>query len=451
MHEQTEEHLIGCEYCKRKIPFEIPREVIDACEHGKLVIFAGAGVSTEKKGGFPFAFYDDIKQELGISGEISFPTLMSKYVAKTGDKRALLNKIKDRVDYAKSFPALHATITDFHRELSTIHQIQEIITTNWDDFFESECSATPIVTDEDFAFWDQPFRKVFKLHGSINNPGSIIATEDDYKRCYKKLNSNAIGGALKQLLATKTVIFIGYSFKDIDFNRIYRYLRKNMGSILPHSYFVTLSDIQEKELKEFSPTIIKTDATFFLSALKQKLIKENQLISDEVYSFALRDLIKIETIHQKLSNQNIKKNPSLILCLAYQDGLIHALERAMQKRNTGEYSHVCRVRSSIENYFKFRKAFLAKRHYFDVAYIDGYLVGLSLFIPKIKKEIGLPIYYIFGAQPIFTHKSFIRDSKRSQSIHKSSFFWAEKESKKYQDGMVLQHTTFLMGVSQDEI
>lgn len=451
MHKQTKEHLIGCEYCKRKIPFEIPRGVIDACEHGKLVIFAGAGVSTEKEGGFPFSLYDDIRQELGISGEISFPTLMSKYVAKTGDKRALLNKIKDRVDYTNSFPMLHAIITDFHRELSTIHQIQEIITTNWDDFFEQECSATPIVTDKDFAFWDQPFRKVFKLHGSINNPGSIVATEEDYRLCYKRLNSSAVGGAFKHLLATKTIVFLGYAFKDPDFKRIYRYLHKNMGSILPHSYFVTLSDIQEKDLKEFSPTIIKTDATFFLSTLKQKLIKEKQLTSDEIYSFAFYDLVKIKSIHLKLSGKNIKRNPALILCLAYQDGLIHALERAIQNKSTGEYSHICRIESSIKSYFKFRKAFLKKRHYFDVAYIDGYLVGLFQFIPEMKKKIGLPIYYIFGAEPISTYKDFIRKSRRVQDIHKSSYLWAEKASKKYKNGIVLQHSTFLMGVSQDEI
>lgn len=449
MHKQTKEHLIGCEDCRKKISFEMPKEIVNACKRGKLVIFAGAGISTEKEGGFPFSLYDDVKQEVSISKEISFPALMSAYVNKTGDKRALLNKIKNRIDYAKSFPELHARITDFHRELSTIYQIQEIITTNWDDFFESECAAIPIVTDEDFAFWDQPFRRVFKIHGSINNPGSIIATEEDYKRSYRKLNSGVIGGAIKKLLTTKTIVFLGYSFKDSDFNKIYRYLHKNIGSILPHSYFVTLSDIQK--LKEFSPTIIRTDATFFLFVLKQRLIKEKQLTSDEIYSFAFHDLIKIKSIHQKLSDKNIKRSPTFILCLAYQDGLIHALERAIQNKSTGEYSHTCRIESSIKSYFKFRKAFLKKKRYFDVAYIDGYLIGLFQFIPEIKKEIRLPIYYIFGAEPIFTYKDFIRKSRRAQDIHKSSCLWAEKASKKYKNGMVLQHTTFLMGVSQDEI
>ena len=33
-------------------------------------------------------------------------------------------------------------------------QIENIITTNWDDFFERECGATPYVSPEDFALWE---------------------------------------------------------------------------------------------------------------------------------------------------------------------------------------------------------------------------------------------------------------------------------------------------------
>lgn len=451
IHSQNEEHLIGCEECRKKISFEMPKAIVDACKRGKLVIFAGAGVSTESHGLFPFTLYEEVKGELGISEDINFASLMSRYVNNTCDKRALLNKIKSRIDYVKSFPELYSRAVNFHRELSTIHQIQEIITTNWDDFFETECAATSIVTDEDFAFWDQPFRKVFKIHGSINNPGSIIATNEDYNKCYKKLNRSVIGGNLKLLLATKTVVFLGYSFKDHDFNRMYKYLQKNMGAILPHSYLVTLSDDLGVGLKNFSSSIIKTDAVYFISVLKSKLVEEKQILSDDTYKDIFLDLMKIKAIHLRFSKRDSKKDPSAIFCSSYQDGIIHALERALQNQKTGQYSHICHNQSAIEKYFKIKKAFLKKKRYFDVAYIDGYITGLFQFIPDLKAKLGLPIYYVYGAEPIYKYKDYVAITKKAGEIHKSAYLWAKNEAKKYEKGIVLHHTTFLMGVTQDEI
>jgi len=451
MHNQDKEHLIGCEECRKKLFFEMPKTIVNICKQGKLIIFAGAGISTEGRNVFPLTLYEEIKEELNISEDINFPLLMSKYVDTTHDRRALLNKIKNRIDYAKSFPELYSKTTNFHQELSTVHQIQEIITTNWDDFFELECAATSIVTNDDFVFWDQPFRKVFKIHGSINNPGSIIATNEDYKKHYKELNRGVVGSRLKHLLATRTIVFLGYSLRDYDFNRIYQYLQKNMGMILPHSYFVTLNESPKIGLKNFSSTIIKTDATYFISVLKQNLIEEKQLLPDQIYDDAFKDLIKIKDVHFKFAKRNFKKDPSVIFCLSYQDGLIHALERMLENKNTGQYSHICYVTSAIEGYFKSRKKFLAKKRYFDVAYIDGYLAGLFRIIPDLRKKVKLPMYYVFGADSIYKYNDYLKIAKEAGSIHKNAYQWAKNEAKKYQKDIVLHHTTFLMGVAPDEI
>src|SRR5690606_30134800 len=120
---------------------------------------------------------------------------------------------------------------------------------NWDDYFERECNAIPIVTAEDFAFYNVEARKVFKIHGSISNYGSIVATSEDYTRCYKNLQTGIIGSFLKTILATKVVVFVGYSFSDFDFNKIYNYLKKEMGNILPHCYIVTLDKTFEEKFK----------------------------------------------------------------------------------------------------------------------------------------------------------------------------------------------------------
>jgi hypothetical protein len=98
---------------------------------------------------------------------------MSQLCNQSNGRAKLLRKIKDRFDYIRSFPELYRIATRFHRELSTLFLVDTIVTTNWDSFFEDECGALPFVTADDYAFWEQSVRKVFKIHGSANSLGSI--------------------------------------------------------------------------------------------------------------------------------------------------------------------------------------------------------------------------------------------------------------------------------------
>lgn len=211
-HNTEDCRVPGCERCQLRRPFEFPSEIIDAYRNGQLIFFTGAGISTESRGVFPKSFYDEISGRLEISEEedLSFSQLMTIFCSSPRSRKDLLLAIKQRLDYVRSFPELYSSATEFHRELSTIPKINEIVTTNWDDFFERVCDATPVVTGEDFAvFHDIPGRKVFKLHGSVGNYGSIVATEEDYSNCYKRLSEGIVGANLKLLLISKTVVFFG--------------------------------------------------------------------------------------------------------------------------------------------------------------------------------------------------------------------------------------------------
>ncbi len=71
------------------------------------MVFAGAGVSTESPTVLPFTFYDHIRGELGIDQAeiLRFPELMTRFVEARG-RIALLEQIKERLDYMKSFPII---------------------------------------------------------------------------------------------------------------------------------------------------------------------------------------------------------------------------------------------------------------------------------------------------------------------------------------------------------
>ena len=431
-----------CIFCKDNRAFKLPNQLLEAILENKAVIFAGAGISSESRSIFPFSMYDDIKLELKIpkSKKYNFPDLMSKYCIVKGRSK-LLQKIKGRLDYIESFPELFRNTTRFHEELSTLYHIQSIITTNWDDYFEKQCGAMPIVNSTDYAFWDNPGRKVFKIHGSINNFGSVVATKEDYDKCYKNLTRGAVGSSLKHFLATKTIIFIGYSFGDYDFNRIYGFIKRDMGDILPRSYVVTPS----QTFSDSGLSVINTDGTFFIKTLKKHLVDKGDLINDERFSGVYFGLMRVQSIHFKTSKMNFRKNPALMYSTSYQDGVIHAFERILALKKTGFYSHAHNTQHSVRGYDEIKKAKLKIKKYFDVAYIDGYINGLLYLLADDRFRKFMPLYYVFGSdEDLSTEAKFKKTVAKAQKIHKASYVSATEIVKKYNSAEVLHHTPFLL-------
>ncbi len=104
-----------------------------------------------------------------------------------------------------------------------------------------------------------------KIHGSVNAFGSIVATREDYERCYRRLSRGLLGSSLKMALATKTLLYVGFSFRDDDFVRIHRFLMREMRRTMPRSYLVTVDRAFDSQIADLGVQPIHTDATFFLS------------------------------------------------------------------------------------------------------------------------------------------------------------------------------------------
>ncbi|MFA4833990.1 MAG: SIR2 family protein [Patescibacteria group bacterium] len=436
-----------CAVCEHKHIFKMPDEIIEAAKKEELVIFAGAGVSTEAPSVFKNSLYEEIKDELRIrpNQKISFSKLMSRFCTQRDGRRKLLNKIKERFDYIISFPELYRNASRFHKQLSTIPQIKEIVTTNWDDLFEKECGAVPIVSPEDFVFWNNPGRKVLKVHGSINHYGTIIITEEDYKKCYKKLRDGLIGSYLKTILATKKILFIGYSFGDEDFNKIYSVLGSEMKNLIPNAYLITTDKEAKEKFDKINLTTIITDAVYFIKILKKHLISEGEMLSDEIFDKIplIYELVLSE--HDKLySVLSCKKNPEIIFSACYQDGLLHALERIMARKNTGEYSDENKLMNIIWSYKQIRKDKLKMKQYDDVAYIDGYINGQLFLLSDSTERKKISLYYIFGVKkPIQTIKDYLILSKSKSVLHKASYEFAKKYTQDYSEGLVFHHRPFI--------
>jgi len=423
-----------CFICKNNSDFSMPQEIIEATLRRELVIFAGAGISTESKSVFPYTLYQDVLWELELdeNENISFPNLMSLYCEQPNGKRMLYQLIWKRLNYVKSFPEIYNFSTRFHRELSTLHLIDEIVTTNWDDFFEVECGAIPIVNPHDYVYWDLPQRKVFKIHGCAKNISSIVATKEDYKKCLKKLSGNLIGSRLKLLLATKIIVFLGYSFRDEDFNLLYNLLFEEMEGLVPHAYVVTIDDDMINKIPKKYFTTINTDATFFISELKKHIVQLDHMLSDHVFERVPVILDTLIEIHRSLySGVDIKEHPSLIYTLCFQDGMIHALQRIVNMKNTGEYSCPCCLERLTDSYEEMRREKVRSKDYDDVAYIDGYIQGLYILLYDEDELKDISYFYIYGyPEKINNYEEFISLIESKELYHKGAYQLALKISKK---------------------
>ena len=395
-----------CAICKNNKPFAFPKEIIDAALDGELVLFCGAGISTESKNVLPYSFYTSIKNELDVKDEsVSFSDLMQLYPIRT------------------------------------------IITTNWDTYFEDYCGAIPITIPEDFAFWDDNSRCVLKIHGSIQNLSSIIATSEDYKKRFSELQNGIVGATLKSILATKTVVFIGFSFGDEDFSQIINYLREEMGDIFPHIYIVTLDETLKDRLAYKNSTSIVTSGTFFLHQLKLQLIEKGIIKNHSVSPIVTEALFEMEELHDKVSTIDLSQYPCAIYTLSYQDGVIHAFERFLQNCKTGEYNQPGRLGRVAGKYEEWTENYLAAENYWDAAYYEGYVNGL-VFIGACEGEDDIlskfPFFFLPNVKKALSSYDIYMDELKRVSHGRSKFQKQAKEIVKAKagNGLIVHHPPY---------
>lgn len=418
MHELTEaaadEHHAGCTFCRHNRAFDIPPAILNALKRGKLTVFAGAGVSTEVSTAFPTTLYGELREQTDLRDEddASFPAVMSAFEEKF-TRRSLISEIVERFEYADRFPFIYRAATRFQRELSTIGHIQTIITTNWDTSFEDLCGARPFVIDEDYAYYDLPGRKVFKIHGSVRNVSTLIATNEDYERREEEFRTSAIGSTLKHLLATEVVVFVGYSLTDPDFQSVYRGLLAGLGRSRPPAFLV--SPFPSPEASKFGLRVLNTDGTFFLHTLKRALVDADQLFPETTLDRMSALTSRAYSARRQIEAMNWRGNAALFFSLAYTDGLVDAAEGSLARAHSGETLIKDHIAHTIRSYDKLLDIAVATERWWDAAYVNGYRMALYSMFMSDEDFADIPLVETFDDPPYpgVPEKEVEDDSKAS--------------------------------------
>src|SRR5262245_4657305 len=100
-----------CEICRNKLAFAVPDHLLNQLREGNVVLFAGAGASTEARTVFTSTFYEEVRAALGLSKSdcLPFPDLMQRFCEQADGRKALLQRIHKRFAYVSSFQELYRT------------------------------------------------------------------------------------------------------------------------------------------------------------------------------------------------------------------------------------------------------------------------------------------------------------------------------------------------------
>ncbi len=217
-------------------------QLIQAKEQNRLVVFVGAGVS--RNSGIPMwgELINTIKKQyLSISdSETDFLKIAQLFYNKRG-KKEYYDTIKKELRYKQaSYNPIHEAILSLNPE--------HIITTNYDDLFEQiirkERAEYDIIT-QDSDFPDTTLSTyLIKMHGCFDKK-NIVFTEDDYLQ-YSQ-NFPLIESFIKGLFASKLVLFIGFSFSDINLKYILQRVESVLGKERQPSYIYLDNPFNELE------------------------------------------------------------------------------------------------------------------------------------------------------------------------------------------------------------
>lgn len=268
--------------------FTLPKGLTEALKNGQLIPFVGAGVSMSvKKAGSTdhlFPSWDALLERSAVK------------VKDNGDKptadliRAFLDRNKsssylEAAKYAQEALGNHEwnaflkeqlSFTKDQCEASSLALAQSIwrlncpliITTNYDKVLDWAC---PMLAD--LNHWDIEAAHeqanslstkltqstVWHLHGRIGNANNLILTPDGYTHLYSENKDQqkykTAQATLKNYLATRQLLFIGFSFSDKVFSKELQSISELFDGNT-HDHFVLIKESQRTEIENLGLPLI---------------------------------------------------------------------------------------------------------------------------------------------------------------------------------------------------
>lgn len=196
--------------------------ILDAIKDGKLVVFAGAGISMGPPSNLDnfWKLAEKIARNTGLAPELPLDRFLGVLQHRGV---AVHQRAVELLSPEGSAP------NDLHRDLVLLFGAADrikLVTTNFDLHFETAAQEVYGSSPEIYRAPALPlgysFHGIVHVHGALPHASSVVLTDADFGRAY--LTEGWARRFLLDVFRTHTVLFVGYSHDDVVMNYLARAL-----------------------------------------------------------------------------------------------------------------------------------------------------------------------------------------------------------------------------------
>ena len=194
-----------------------PEALLNALRDGRLVVFAGAGVSMGPPAGLPS--FRELAEQVAEGTGKSMTEPEDRFLGQLKDDGVEVHQRAAGILQPENLEP-----NALHRNLLRLFQKTgdpvRIVTTNFDCLFEQAAETGGLFENKPKVF-EAPalplgsrFEGIVHLHGSVKEPEEMVLTHRDFGRAYLTEEDGWARRFLVSLFAEYTVLFVGYSHSD---------------------------------------------------------------------------------------------------------------------------------------------------------------------------------------------------------------------------------------------
>lgn len=222
------------------------KEIQEAAHQNRLVAFVGAGASCDAGvplwNGLVGRMANVLPQEI----QAKYDKLqLAQLVKETCDEKAYYSSLRKHLLQNVTCPnAIHDAILELEPNC--------VITTNYDTLLEEAALRKNqqfwVVSKDSDLPQNHGERLLVKMHGDLENENIVLTENDyyDYSRNFPLIRSFVVSQ-----FASKVVVFIGFSFSDINLRYILREVQSELGSKMQKAFLLTQETPSSVEMNNF--------------------------------------------------------------------------------------------------------------------------------------------------------------------------------------------------------
>lgn len=212
----------------------IPDELVKEFAKGNGAIFVGSGLSIGV--GLPGrkALIRELARDFeGDTIDASDEVIVQCYCNERG-RHEFVSKLRKMLNTFQINPTIA------HNALVRL-PAEQIFTTNYDNLLEKALEQQQrvfnvIVENEEAGFIENGKVHVFKLHGDVARPTSVVLTEQDHALYFEQ--HKPLATLLTAALQTKAMLFVGYSAKDAHFRQLLYKVKSETGDFSRNAFII---------------------------------------------------------------------------------------------------------------------------------------------------------------------------------------------------------------------